>query len=60
MARFTFIALALAIGAFIYAGLQVPRDSLPMRVLRNALFIGAGLFGALLVSAMLQALLATD
>lgn len=52
----TFIALAVLAGAFLWGGLRTPRTEPYLRVLRVALFALAGLFGALLVSAMLQAL----
>ena len=52
----TFLVLALLTGAFLYGGLRTPRTELYQRVLRVALFSLAGLFGALLASAMLQAL----
>lgn len=55
-----FLLLMLATAALTVAGLQVPTDRLEMRVLRWALFIGAGIFGALLLSAMVQALLGLD
>lgn len=56
----TFIALAFLAGAAFWAGWQTPREGLPWRTLRYALFVVAGIFGALLVSAMLQALLGVD
>ena len=52
----TFIALALLAGAFLWGALRTPRTELHLRVLRVALFVLAALFGALLLSAMLQAL----
>lgn len=55
-----FLVLAVLIGLLIYAGIRTPRDRLELRVLRAALFIAAGVFGAFLVSAMLQALLGVD
>lgn len=51
-----FLILMVVIALLVWGGLQVPRDRLEMRVLRAAMFIGAGIFGALLLSAMLQAL----
>lgn len=56
----TFIALAVMAGVAFWAGWQTPRASLPWRTLRFALFVASGIFGALLVSAMLQALLELD
>ncbi len=56
----TFIALAVLAGIAFWAGWQTPREGLPWRTLRFALFAAAGIFGALLVSAMLQALLGVD
>jgi hypothetical protein len=56
----TFIALAFLTAAAFWAGWQTPREGLPWRTLRFALFAAAGIFGALLVSAMLQALLGLD
>lgn len=56
----TFLALALLAGAFLWAGLRTPRNELHLRVLRVALFALAGLFGALLLSAMVQALFAIE
>ena len=53
----TFIGLALLTGAALWAALRTPREPLQMRVLRICLFIAAGIFGALLLSAMIQALL---
>lgn len=52
----TFLLLAIVGGAFLWAALRTPRTELHLRVLRAALFALAGVFGALLVSAMLQAL----
>lgn len=56
----TFIVLALLTGAFLWAGLRTPRDELYQRVLRGALFALGALFGALLLSAMVQALFAIE
>lgn len=56
----TFVVLALVAGGLFYAGWLAPRQELHQRVLRVALFIGAGIFGALLVSAILQALFAPE
>lgn len=55
-----FLLLMLAAAVLTVAGFQVPTDRLEMRVLRWALFIGAGIFAALLLSAMVQALLGLD
>ena len=55
-----FLVLIVVTGLLVWAGLQVPRDRTEMRVLRNALFIAAGIFGALLLSAMLQALFVSE
>ncbi len=55
-----FLILIVVIALLVWGGLQVPRDRLEMRVLRNAMFIAAGIFGALLVSAMLQALFLSE
>lgn len=52
----TFLILGVVVGVLVWAALQVPRHPLQMQVLRTALFIAAGCFGALLISAMLQAL----
>ncbi|MEX1082246.1 MAG: hypothetical protein WD382_07095 [Halofilum sp. (in: g-proteobacteria)] len=56
----TFIALAFLAGVAFWAGYQTPKETLPGRVLRYALFLASGIFGALLVSAVLQALLGLD
>ena len=56
----TFIALALLAGAAFWAGWRTPREGLPWRTLRVALFITAGIFAALLVSALLQALFGVE
>lgn len=56
----TFIALAFLTGVAFWAGYRTPKDDLPWRVLRYALFLASGIFGALLVSAVLQALLALE
>lgn len=56
----TFLVLAVLAGVFLWAGLRTPRNELHLRVLRVALFVLAGLFGALLASAMLQALFAVE
>lgn len=56
----TFIALAFLTGAAFWAGYCTPKETLPLRVLRYALFLASGIFGALLVSAILQALLALE
>ncbi len=56
----TFLALAFLAGAFLWAGLRTPRAELYQRVLRVALFALAAVFAGLLVSAMLQALLALE
>ncbi len=55
-----FLVLIVVTGLLIWAALQVPKDRVEMRVLRNALFIAAGIFGALLLSAMLQALFVSE
>lgn len=55
-----FLVLMVVIALLIWGGLQVPRDRLEMRVLRTAMFIAAGIFGALLLSAMLQALFLSE
>lgn len=52
----TFLALGILAGICLWGALRTPRTELHLRVLRGGLFAGAGLFGALLVSAMLQAL----
>ena len=56
----TFLALAFLAGVCLWGALRVPRTELHLRVLRVALFIGAGIFGALLLSAMLQALFLSE
>ncbi len=56
----TFIALALLTGAAFWAGYRTPKGDVPWRVLRYALFLASGIFGALLASAILQALLALE
>jgi len=58
MRSFALLMAATAILAF--AGFQIRADTVPLRVLRWGLFIGAGIFAALLVSAMLQALFGLD
>ncbi|MEF8834153.1 MAG: hypothetical protein V5A42_04765 [Halofilum sp. (in: g-proteobacteria)] len=52
----TFLALGILAGICLWGALRTPRTELHLRVLRTALFAGSGIFGALLVSAMLQAL----
>ncbi|MFW5969440.1 MAG: hypothetical protein ACOCP9_02270 [Halofilum sp. (in: g-proteobacteria)] len=54
----TFLALGILAGICLWAALRTPRTELYLRILRAALFAGAGIFGALLVSAILQALFA--
>lgn len=56
----TFLALGILAGVCLWAALRTPRTELHLRVLRAALFAGAGLFGALLLSAMLQALFVAE
>lgn len=56
----TFIALAILTGAALWAAFETPREGLPWRTLRYALFVIAGIFGALLLSAVLQALLGVE
>ena len=56
----TFLALGILAGIFLWGALRTPRTELHLRVLRGALFAGAGVFGALLVSAMLQALFISE
>lgn len=56
----TFVALAFLAGAAFWAGYRTPKEELPLRVLRYALFVASGIFGALLLSAVLQALLGLD
>ena len=56
----TFLALAFLTAVCVWGALRVPRTEMHLRVLRTALFIGAGVFGALLVSAMLQALFISE
>ena len=55
-----FFVLIVVIGLLVWGGLKVPTDRMEMRVLRNAMFIAAALFGALLLSAMLQALFLSE
>lgn len=55
-----FLILAVAIAVLTWLGFQVPRDRVELRVLRTALFVAAGAFGALLLSAMVQALVGVD
>lgn len=55
-----FALLMVATALLALAGFRVRPDNTPLRVLRWGLFIGAGIFGALLISAMLQALLGVD
>lgn len=56
----TFLALGILAGICLWGALRTPRTELHLQVLRTALFAGAGVFGALLVSAMLQALLLSE
>lgn len=56
----TFLALGILAGFCLWCALRTPRTELHLRVLRTALFAGAGIFGALLVSAMLQALFLSE
>jgi|GEM_PF-2206441 len=55
-----FLVVTFVIGLLIFAGLRTPKEPTQYRVLRTALFIAAGVFGALLISAMLQALFSVD
>lgn len=56
----TFLALGILAGFCLWGALRTPRTELHLRVLRGALFAGAGVFGALLLSAMLQALFLSE
>lgn len=56
----TFLALGILAGICLWGALRTPRTELHLRVLRTALFVGAGLFGALLLSAILQALFVSE
>lgn len=56
----TFLALAIISGILLWGAFRTPRTEPHLRVLRAALFAGAGLFAALLLSAMLQALFIAD
>jgi hypothetical protein len=55
-----FLVITFVIGLLIFAGLRTPKEPTQFRVLRTTLFIAAGVFGALLLSAMLQALFNVD
>jgi hypothetical protein len=54
----TFFLLTVLAIASLWGARQVRGDEPPMRVLRWALYIAAGLFAGLLLSAMLQVLFA--
>ncbi len=56
----TFLVLGILAGFCLWGALRTPRSELHLRVLRTALFTGAGLFGALLLSAILQALFVSE
>lgn len=56
----TFLVLGILAGFCLWGAMRTPRTELHLRVLRTALFAGAGLFGALLLSAMLQAVFVSE
>jgi len=58
--RGPFLILPIVIAVLVWLALQVPGERLEMQVLRWALFAAAGLFAALLASAVFQALFLTE
>lgn len=56
----TFLLLIVLTAASLWGARRVRGDEAPMRVLRWALYIAAGVFAGLLLSAMLQALFVGD
>lgn len=56
----TFVLLAVVTALLLAGALRTPSTELHLRVLRIGLFIGAGIFAALLVSAIIQALLGME
>jgi hypothetical protein len=53
----TFLLLAIMAGAAFWAARRTPGFEPQWRVLRGALYLASGIFAALLLSAMVQALL---
>lgn len=56
----TFLLLAIMAGAAFWAARRTPGAEPQWRVLRAGLYLAAGIFAALLLSAMLQALIGVE